>query len=182
MENMQAQEADSDEEASIKTEYARSNERSERPMMSAKSVRDIILNVPRSFSHLSNEDGIMSFHHESDDGDVEEAATTSKPPKTAAALARYEIEVPYVPKAATNPLPPPPSSKVTAQSAGMTESGSFDSGSATLTLPQRYALSVARSPIKHLSVSFAIAALVSLIGLTLGDVQIEYIGGWFTQG
>ena len=181
MENMQAQEADSDEEASIKTENARSNERSERPMMSAKSVRDIILNVPRSFSHLSNEEGIMSPNHESDDGYAKEAATPSKP-QTTAALANYEIEVAVNPNAATKPLPQPSSSTVTEKSACMTKAGSFDSGSATLTLPQRYALSIARSPIKHLTVSFAIAAAVSVIGLALGDVQIEFIGGWFTQG
>ena len=132
--------------------------------------------VEEGLAHLRQKQRV-----DSDDGCAKDAATPSKP-QTTAALASYEIEVAVVPKAATKSMPTPSTSTEAVKSVCMTKSGSFDSGSATLTLPQRYALSIARSPIKHLSISFAIVAAVSLIGLTLGDVQIEFIGGWFTQG
>lgn len=79
MENMQAQEADNIE-ASIKSGYARSYQRSKRAMSwipgkSTKSVRDIIADVPRSRTcgHVS-EEGIRSLHENDDAADNNEAS------------------------------------------------------------------------------------------------------------
>ena len=63
VENMKAQEADNDEEASIKTEYARSDERSERPMsrISSQSVKSSSSNVAAKDEQSINLASVTGF-------------------------------------------------------------------------------------------------------------------------
>ena len=43
----------------------------------------------------------------------------------------------------------------------------------TTTIPQRYALSIARNPMKHLSASLIVSILVTIVVLTFGNINLE---------